>query len=407
MSTPSESDETLSQVRALADLGVPQDALDALSLLAPLGGPFAALADARNRHAALVREAAANIDALSGRGWGLASLPVPEQTRARLLVEAGNGDDADLLLAGLWEDDRRTGRVVGRVGTLGALDPTYRSLSQHRRRLLAKARDHHHSGAYEASVPIVLAQVEGITIDVAEGLAFFSRHPTKAADVEDLTQFVSIAAALPAVRTAYTGPVTTTQATGNLSRHGILHGRELAYDTKVISAKVWSLLADVVEWAMPRAHEISQRSVDARRAARAGSDAVSSRGQRLDDREFLQTRETLRWLSAVQLGQFRNTGRFHHDVVAGWRLSAKDFERHGLPTHHGVESRVSEDGQLWWAWRRTVSGWVLGFALRADGGSLYEHMYAGPTPPTATPTEAETWGAAWDTPPDWTSLDEG
>ena len=147
--------------------------------------------------------------------------------------------------------------------------------------------------------------------------------------------------------------------------------------------------------------------MDERRAVRAGSDAVNGRGQRLDDREFLQTRETLRWLSTVQLGQHRNTGRFHRDVINGWRLSSKDFTQRGLPTDHGIESRVSDDGQQWWNWRKTVSGWVLGFALRADGGSFYEHMYAGPVPPESAPTSQETWGAAWDTPPDWTSLDEG
>lgn len=191
-----------------------------------------------------------------------------------------------------------------------------------------------------------------------------------------------------------------------MSRHGILHGRELAYDTKVVSAKVWSLLDAVVEWAMPRAATIAQMKVDQRRADRTGSDAVNDHGQRLDDREFLQTREALRWVSNVQIAQHRNHGRFHPDVVNGW-LSTKDFTKRGLPEHHGVRARVSTDGQQWSTWRETASGWVLGIALRADGGKFYEHLYAGRDAPTASPTDDRgRWGEVWDTPPDWTSLEE-
>ena len=386
--------------------GVPAEAVQALSALSFLGGPFAEVAATLNEYEQLITDAAANLDALSKRGWGLASLPVEEQTRARDLLEAGDPDQADDILAALWDDDRRTSRVVARVSTLGVADPLFRALSVHRWRLLVKARDHHHAGAYEASVPIVLAQVEGITVDVTDGKLFFSKNPGRAADVEDLKRLVSVTASLPKARQAYIGDLSVTQAEGALSRHGILHGRELAYDTKVISAKMWSLLADVVEWAMPLAGDIAQHRVDERRTTRAGSDRVNVRGQRLDDREFLQTRDTLRWLSAVQLGQHGIAGRFRPDVVKGWRLSTADFTRRGLPTDHGVESRVSDDGQHWWAWRKTISGWCLGAALRAEGGAYLEHMYAGPVPPISGPADARTWGTAWEAPPDWTSLEE-
>ena len=397
--------DTESQVRAIMALGLPPATVEALSVFAPLGGPFAAIAEARDRYESLVADAAANHDLLSQRGWGVVNLPMSEQAEARKLIAAGDDGAADSLLADLWDDERRTGRVVARVGSLGAADPATRAISLQRRRLLMKAHEHHHSGAFEASVPIVLAQVEGITADVTEGSMFFSKG-SKAADVEDLSRLVSISAGLPAVRLAYIADVPTTQAKGSLSRHGILHGRELAYDTRVVSAKVWSLLDAVVEWAMPRAATIAQMQVDQRRADRAGSDAVNGRGQRLDDREFLQTREALRWVSGVQVGQHRNHGRFHPSVVDGW-LSAGDFLKRGLPESHGVQSHVSGDGQQWWAWRKTISGWVLGMALRADDGKLFEYFYAGPAAPTASPTDAsDTWGEVWGTPPDWTSLDE-
>jgi len=156
---------------------------------------------------------------------------------------------------------------------------------------------------------MLLAHVEGITADVAANRMFFSTSPRREANVTDATRLVSIPAALPALRMPYVTSLQKTQAAGSVSRHGILHGRELAYDTKAISAKCWSLLDAVCEWAMPLARDIAEQAAAERRAARAGSREVNARGQRLDDREFTETRETLRWVSTCQLG--------HLDATAG------------------------------------------------------------------------------------------
>ncbi len=364
------------------------------------------MAAARDRYDALIVEAAESHDALSLRGWGVVNLPMPLLAEATALVNSGDGDAADALLAEQWDDDARTSRVVARVGALGSADPTMRNLAYRRRLLLMKARELHHAGVYAASVPMVLAQVEGITADATEGSMFFSNSPSRAANLEDPNRLVTISAGLPAARLPYIVGVNQTQAEGSLSRHGILHGRELAYDTKVISAKCWSLLDAVVEWALPLVASVAQQTVDERRAARAGSAETNARGQRLDDREFIETRETLRWTSTVQLGQHRNHGRFHPDVVNGW-LKAKDFVKRGLPEDHGVTSQVSDDGQVWWAWRATASGWVLGIAHTVVGDGFAEYLYAGPEAPTASPVEdPELWGAIWNVPPDWESLDE-
>jgi len=59
--------DTESQVRAIMTLGLPPATVEALSLFAPLGGPFAAIAEARDRYESLVADAAANHDLLSGR----------------------------------------------------------------------------------------------------------------------------------------------------------------------------------------------------------------------------------------------------------------------------------------------------------------------------------------------------
>ncbi len=332
-------------------------------------------------------------------------MPTRVLAQATALSDAGKGEEGDLLLADLWDDDTRTGRVVARVGSLGAADNHMREMSQHRRRLLLKARAHHHSGSYEASVPLLLAQVEGITADVAEGRLFFSTSKQRMADVEDSARLVSLPAALPAQRVPFVAGLHETQARGSLSRHGILHGRELAYDTKVISAKCWSLLDAICEWAMPLASAIAVERRAAAQGERAGSGDVNEQGQRLDDREFKETREALRWVSTCQMGHHRKDGRFHARILAKL-LGPKDFVRHGLAEEHGLRSQVDLNGQEWWGWRTTVSGWVLALALVALDGNYLEYQYAGAREPAQGPgADPATWGDLWGNSPDWRSLE--
>lgn len=109
MTTSNNGRTTAAQLRALADFGMPQESIQAFRLLARIGGPFAEVTDLLDRHERLIVDAASDMDALGQRGWGLASLPVAEQTRARALLETDRPDQADALLADLWDDNRRTG----------------------------------------------------------------------------------------------------------------------------------------------------------------------------------------------------------------------------------------------------------------------------------------------------------
>ena len=51
---------------------------------------------------------------------------------------------------------------------------------------------------------------------------------------------------------------------------------------------------------------------------------------------------------------------------------------------------VSEDGQSWYAWRRTVTGWC--FAIGAAGAPPNQWEYDGPEPPEGFPSEDQAWG---------------
>lgn len=336
------------------------------------------------------------------RGWAVFNMQAESVNQAVNLVRSGDEDGADELLADQWDGSTyRTKRVCDRVSIMGAADATYHRLFQQRARLLRQARDQHDRGEYAASILMVHSQIEGIATDVTANQKFFSGIKKRQADVVNPKQLVSIEASLAALRSPYIASVEVTQADGSISRHAVAHGRELAYDTRVVSAKAWSLLDAIVEWALPLARE----EADIRRARRqievARRSDVDDSGRRIDDREFRETRDTLRTLASYAMGWWPRDSTFKDDFI-GTTFTENDFIKRGLPANHGVEMAVSRDGQCAWLWRRTITGWTLGIAVAAQNGSFLEWLYAGPAAPAQSPIKDEsTWGKAWDVPPDW------
>lgn len=333
------------------------------------------------------------------RGWAVMTMQTEALERAMTLVEEGRGGEADDLLADQWagEGAWRTKRVCDRVRVMGVPDPELRPLFEHRARLLRLAKVHHEAGRYDASIPLLQAQLEGIVIDVTSGKKFFTKSKAKA-DLVDPKRLVSIEAGLAALQATYGEDVKQTQAGGSLSRHGVAHGRELAYDTRVNSAKTWSVMDALVEWALPKARElVDQRKAD-RQAANAGSQAVDDNGKRVDDREFFETRDMLRLLSNSAMGHHRQRGHFRDDLVGGV-YGDKDFTKRGLPAVHGVQQAVRADGAEVIYWRETISGWVLGIALRWEDEAFFERYWAASVPPDGFTSNG--WSLPWESPPDW------
>ena len=338
-------------------------------------------------------------------GWSPFSMTTSSVTEAVRLVKVGDPRAADELLALEWDGDGawRTKRVCERVRTMGTgyRQRDYESLFHHRARLLMLAKGHHEAGRYEASVPIVHAQMEGIVMDVTGGRKFFTRTKEKA-DLVNPAQLVGVEACLAALQGVFGQAVRQTQAVGGLSRHGIAHGRELAYDTRINSAKSWSVLDALVEWALPLGRAEAQRLLGEQQVAHAGSQATDAEGRRLDDREFRETRSVLHMLVVSAMGWWDRAQRFRLDLV-GAVYDESDIVKKGLPQSHGIESRVSVDGQLAWYWRETVSGWVLGLAVRRAGETFQEWQFSGSRAPTGSPVEAPTeWGAMFEILADWT-----
>lgn len=103
------------------------------------------------------------------------------------------------------------------------------------------------SERYHAAVPVLLMMIDGAVNDIDKGKGFF-------ADKTNLTAWDSIAAhstGLTALKEVFSdGRHKTNKEEINLPyRHGILHGRDLGYANKTVTAKCWAALFAIKDWA--------------------------------------------------------------------------------------------------------------------------------------------------------------
>ena len=119
----------------------------------------------------------------------------------------------------------------------------------------------------------------------------------------------------------------------------------------------------------------------------ADVDGADADGRRLDRREFKETIKALQWLATCHMGHYRKRDRYDGNLL---RLLGDSLAMQGLPRESGIEMKVAEDGQRWFAYRRTVSGWC--FAIGAAGPPPEQWEHDGPDPPTGFPGEDPMWG---------------
>jgi hypothetical protein len=159
---------------------------------------------------------------------------------------------------------------------------------------------------------------------------------------------------------------------------------------RIASAPGFSASRQVVDQFYKSRRDAEQAVIDERERLEryAGSRGTDDRGHRLDRREFKETIAALRYLGSCQMGWYRNRGgHYHADLIDRFR---NDFTRQGLPPESGITMRVARDGQAWYAWRRTITGWC--FAIGAGGPPPEEWEYDGPEPPDEVPGKDPRWG---------------
>ena len=120
----------------------------------------------------------------------------------------------------------------------------------------------------------------------------------------------------------------------------------------------------------------------------AGSKGTDAGGRCLDRREFRATQHALRWIATCQMGWYRRRGgRYRSDIL---EVIDNNFPQGGLPKEANITLHIASDGQSWFAWRRTVTGWC--FAIGAVGAPPNQWEYDGPEPPKGFPGEDPVWG---------------
>jgi hypothetical protein len=414
MSTPASPPPDIRReiLKALDPDAEIQRDMEAAKLIPPIG-PGRKLRKLLQEHETLLDTVAHYWVDLTDRGWGVANVGVDVIQKAGMLLDGGDGEAADIVMA-KWFDARWRERIVARVESLTDGTQSGRALFKERARLLEIASRQHEREEFAASIMTVLAQVEGITAQVtapAEGGAgklFFTKRGGRKADVVDTSDLASIQPSLDRLRDVYSSDVPEAQAKGTLSRHGILHGQELAFDTYTNSAKCWSLLDLLVQWALSRGRMRAAQVEGRRQSEFAGSQGVDELGRRLDDREFKVTRNALYEVCAAQSGYaWRNHVFNAGEATAQLRVEA--MAKRGLPTPHGVTVHTAPDGSSFWAVRRTVSGWWLGRGLTLNElGFVDVWYYSGARQPEFGPSEApDLWGGEPNhAPPDWIGGDD-
>lgn len=115
-------------------------------------------------------------------------------------------------------------------------------------RLAELAKEDYLAGRYHACIPLLLSMLDGLVNDVSKHVGFF-------AESTDMTAWDCIAAhesglqALSSLMTKGRNK-TNEDAISIPYRHGILHGRELAFDNKLVAAKTWAALFAARDWAV-------------------------------------------------------------------------------------------------------------------------------------------------------------
>ena len=116
-----------------------------------------------------------------------------------------------------------------------------------RQRLILLAKDDYLAGRYHACIPLLLALLDGISNDISKHVGIFS-------DASNMTVVDTIAAHPTGLQKLSKTFCSARKKTNHEKiyipyRHGILHGRELNFDNKIVAAKCWAALFATSDWA--------------------------------------------------------------------------------------------------------------------------------------------------------------
>ncbi len=116
-----------------------------------------------------------------------------------------------------------------------------------RERLFNLAYEDHGHERYHACIPVVLAQIDGLAYDTNK-VSFFGK--ASALEIKDSVAGHESGLKALAKKTGKPKHKTRSHPIGFPYRNGILHGRELAYDNRIVSVKSFFALFALRPWAL-------------------------------------------------------------------------------------------------------------------------------------------------------------
>ncbi|MDO9041124.1 MAG: hypothetical protein Q7U64_02120 [Desulfocapsaceae bacterium] len=167
-------------------------------------------------------------------------------------------------------------------------------------RLIELAKEDYLSGRYHGCIPLLLSLLDGLVNDVSKHVGFFAENI-------DLIAWDCIAAHETGLQTLASiltkgRNKTNEEAISIPFRNGILHGRELAFDNKIVAAKCWAAVFAARDWA---------GALDEGKKDPKPQEEVSWR------KLFSQMAETSRMKKAIDEWRPRTTGESSHLPFSG------------------------------------------------------------------------------------------
>lgn len=186
-------------------------------------------------------------------GWiAYESMNLDVMQKAIKTFESEDPESAELILVDYYDEKTITAGIFRFKG---------HAEFERRNRLIELAKEDYLAGRYHACIPLLLSLLDGIVNDISRHVGFF-------AESIDMTAWDSIAAhetGLQAIKSLFSeGSKKTNENQITIPyRNRILHGRELAFDNKLVAAKVWATLFAIKDWSVAFSNKTNKKETTA------------------------------------------------------------------------------------------------------------------------------------------------